>query len=142
MKQASDLMHCIQVVYSASAKQSAQQCAMDRQGTLRLKCSASVWACYRFEKYVFGLHSFRPITITTPGTPHEHLRCQRLLMTLVRFDASAEYAPGKTLAMADALSRSPEQSCGVGVFHDDVAAHINAVMCHVATTPRRMGEIK
>lgn len=70
------------------------------------------------------------------------IRCQRLLMRLMRFNAIAEYAPGKKLAVADALSRGPEQHFGNGASHDDVAAHIDAVVCQVPATPQRMKEIK
>ena len=56
-------------------------------------------------------------------------------MRLMRFSAVAEHAPGKTLAVADALSRSPEQCYGDGVCHEEVAAHIDAVMGQVPATP-------
>ncbi len=68
--------------------------------------------------------------------------CQRLLMRLMRFTAAAEHAPGRTLAAADALSRSPEQCFGDGVCHEEVAAHVDAVMQQVPARPQRMLELK
>ena len=107
------------------------------------ECLASVWAYERFDKYLYGLDSFRQVTDHKPLVPLMNskdldcvqIRCQRLLMRLMRFSAVAEHTPGKTLAVADALSRSPEQCHGDGVCHEEVAAHIVAVMGHVPATP-------
>lgn len=74
---------------------------------------ASVWACERFE--IYGLPAFKLITDHKPFIPlmnsqdldNTPVRCQRLLIQLMRFNLEAEYAPGKTLVVADMLSRSP-----------------------------------
>lgn len=63
-------------------------------------------------------------------------------MRLMRFNAIAEYAPGKSLAVAEALSRGPEQCFGDRASQNDVAAHIEAVVSQLPATPQRVREIK
>ncbi|KAL6482004.1 hypothetical protein MHYP_G00100840 [Metynnis hypsauchen] len=121
-----------------------------RYAQIEKECLASVWACERFDKYLFGINNFRLITDHKPLVPlinskdldNVSIRCQRLLMRLMRFSGLAEYAPGKTLAVADALSRGPEQCYGDRDFQDEVAAHIDTVISQVPATPQRISEIK
>uniref|UniRef100_A0AAV2LRJ9 Reverse transcriptase RNase H-like domain-containing protein n=1 Tax=Knipowitschia caucasica TaxID=637954 RepID=A0AAV2LRJ9_KNICA len=93
-----------------------------------------VWACERFQKYLVGMDKFRLITDHKPLVPLINskdldavpVRCQRLLMRLMRFNAKAEYAPGKTLVISDALSRSPLKE-SYSTTEAVIASHVNAV---------------
>lgn len=124
--------------------------AEKRYAQIEKECLASVWGCERFDKYLYGPDSFRLVTDHKPLVPLMNnkdldcvpIRCQRLLMRFMRFNAIAEHALGKTLAVADALSRSTEQCYGDGVCHEEVAAHIDTVMSQVPATPHRTTELK
>lgn len=48
----------------------------------------------------------------------------------------------KMLAVADTLSRDSEQRYGDGASHNDVAAHIDTVVCQVPATPQKVKEIQ
>lgn len=58
-------------------------------------------------------------------------------MRLMCFNAKAMYAPGKTLAVADALSRGPAQSYGNEMSGNNMAAHLDSVLSHVPASEIR-----
>ena len=110
-----------------------------RFAQMEKECLAVVWACERFFTYLYGLDSFTVQTDHKPLAPLINnkdldmvpLRCQRLLMHLMKYNPSAEYVPGKTLTVADTLSRQPlsviqseisELTCDVSVFEDAAQA--------------------
>ena len=61
----------------------------------------------------------------------------------MRFKPTAEYAPGKTVTVADTLSRSPLQ-CMTEVTdtHSDVECYIAAVVNNMPATPQRLENIR
>uniref|UniRef100_A0A3Q1EIG7 Gypsy retrotransposon integrase-like protein 1 n=1 Tax=Acanthochromis polyacanthus TaxID=80966 RepID=A0A3Q1EIG7_9TELE len=125
--------------------------AETRYAQIEKECLASVWACERFEKYLVGLESFKLVTDHKPLVPlmtkkdldNVPIRCQRLLMRLMRFKPTAEYAPGKTLTVADTLSRSPLQSTfEESDTHSDVQCYIAAVVSSVPASPQKLETIR
>ena len=55
------------------------------------------------------------------------LRCQRLLMRLMKYDILAEHVPGKDMFVPDALSRSPMIKETVSNTASDVELHVQLV---------------
>ena len=64
--------------------------------------SISMCVCERFTN-----HKLLVPLMNSSDLNRVRLRCQRLLMQLMLYNPVAEYAPGKTLLVADALSRQP-----------------------------------
>uniref|UniRef100_H3BG27 Gypsy retrotransposon integrase-like protein 1 n=1 Tax=Latimeria chalumnae TaxID=7897 RepID=H3BG27_LATCH len=89
--------------------------AETRYAQIEKECLASMWACKKFEKYLYGLDSFKLMTDHKPLIPLINsrdldcvpIRCQQLLMRMMQYNPQAEYVPGKALVVADTLSRHP-----------------------------------
>lgn len=99
------------------------------------ECLASVWASERFYMYLCGLESYKLLTDHKPlvtlinkrdldKTP---LRCQRLLIRLMKYTPIAEYIPGKNLVVPDVLSRHPEPKLDDTQLAEDVQAYVDAI---------------
>ena len=73
------------------------------------------WTCEKFRRYLIGLPEMKLITDHKPLIPITNqkdlddvpIRCQRMLIRLMQFNCLAEYLPGKSLTVYEALSRSP-----------------------------------
>ena len=115
------------------------------------ECLALVWACERFAHYLVGLSSFLFLTDHNPLVPiltrksidEVPLRCQRLILWLMRFNREVRHVPGKEQYISDALSRNPlpmdpEIDSELG---DAVQAHVDAVTSTWPASPARKCEI-
>ncbi|XP_061570027.1 uncharacterized protein K02A2.6-like [Cololabis saira] len=125
--------------------------AETRYAQIEKECLAGVWACEKFEKYLCGLDEFKLETDHKPLVPlinnrsldNVPLRCQRLLMRIMRYKPVAKYVPGKTLLIADALSRSPQTyTKEVTDAHSEVECYVATVIQGIPASPSRMESIK
>ncbi len=86
-----------------------------RYAMVEKECLALVWACEKFSQYLTGLDQFTLLTDHKPLVPiigsksldEVPIRCQRLVLRLMRFNPVIKYVPGKEQYIADALSRKP-----------------------------------
>ena len=85
--------------------------AESRYSNIERECLAVQWGLEKFEYYLLGRH----VLIETDHAPLEQIfkksiaeapaRLQRLLLQCMRFDVEVRYKPGRTIPVADALSR-------------------------------------
>lgn len=66
------------------------------------------------------------------------VRCKRLLMRLMKFNAEAVHVPGKQLVVADTLSRNPLQDICLSDRDHDVKAYVQAVISTRPITADRL----
>lgn len=124
--------------------------AEQRYAQIEKECLAGVWACEKFDRFLCGLEEFRLLTDHKPLVPlinakdldNVPLRCQRLLMRLMRYSAKAEYSPGKTLVISDALSRSPVNQPAISTTETDVGMHVDYVESNLPISPTRRDELQ
>ena len=124
--------------------------AEERYAQIEKECLATTWACEKFERYLVGLPEFQIYTDHKPLVPlmnskelsETPLRCQRLLLRLMRFNFKAVHVPGKSMHVADALSRSPIDTKGDDSIHLEVQSYVNEVMASWPMRDARLTEIR
>ena len=86
-----------------------------RYAQIEKELLALTWACDKFNRYLIGLSCVNLMTDHKPLIPiinskcldEVPLRCQKMLMRLMRYSVTAEFVPGKSLVVPDTLSRAP-----------------------------------
>ena len=90
--------------------------AEKRYAQIKKECLAAVGTCEKFSRYLYGLDTFtlqcdhKPLIplIKSKDLDSVPMRCQRLLLRMMRYNPKAEFVPGKQLVIADTLSRHPQ----------------------------------
>ena len=108
-----------------------------RYATIEKELLGVTWACEKFRMFVNGLPKFtvqvdhKPLVplINTKPLTDAPVRCQRMLMRMMRYNAVALYVPGATHYVPDCLSRQPHDSPDslTKELEDDVELHVQAV---------------
>ena len=112
------------------------------------ECLAGVWCCEKFDKYLSGL-DFKLLTdhkplvplINTRNLDKVPIRCQRLLIRMMRYNLEAQYVPGKQLVVADTLLRAPQPG-EISEIEWEIAAGIAAVEQGWPLTSQRLSLIR
>ena len=125
--------------------------AETRYPTIEREGLGVIWACERFKDFLIG----KQFTILTDHAPLVSLfgkkvldeltpRLQRFKIRLMRFDYTIQHVPGKSLVIADMLSRAP---CGGGdvldsEFKESVDVFIGAVVDNLPVSDNKLTEIR
>ena len=118
--------------------------AETRYAQIEKECLAVAWACDHFHHFIFGAPSITVQTDHKPLVPlinhidlnSAPLRCQRLLLRLLRYSPTAVHVPGKSLAVADTLSRAPDPTVTQPYdLSPEVACHVDFVVQSTAVDP-------
>lgn len=123
-----------------------------RYAQIEKECLAAVWACEKFSKYLYGLDTFtlqsdhKPLIplINSKDIDSVPMRCQRLLLRMLRYNPTAEYVPGKQLVIADTLSRHPqlEMTRDVAELTSELEAYEEAVRDEWPVSPSKLDMIR
>lgn len=125
--------------------------AEQRYAQVEKECLASVWACEKFSRYLVGLREFKVLTDHKPLVPlfntkdidKTPIRCQRMLLRMVRFNPTVQYVPGEEQVVSDALSRKPSpHNVDDTVLSQDISVYVDAVERGWQASPGKLQEIR
>ena len=103
-----------------------------RYAQIEKECLGIVFACEKFHEYIYGAKiaaetDHKPLVgIITKSLSDMTPRIQRLMLRIRRYDMDLQYTPGKSLILADALSRGrpPKKKSDT---EEEISIHVNLV---------------
>lgn len=122
-----------------------------RYSQIEKECLAAVWASEKFGVYLTGLPEYTLLTDHKPLVPLMSkknidecpIRCQRLLIRLMRFNPIPVYVKGKDQVVSDALSRSPlAMTRDDGELAIEVDAYVSSIQASWPASSTRLLQIK
>ncbi len=121
-----------------------------RYAQIEKECLASVWACEKFDRYIRGhadvtlLTDHKPLVplINSKDLDETPMRCQRLLMRLMKYKLIAKHVPGKEMVISDTLSRSPLKSSQKSTTEPDVELHVQMVEDNLPASDSKKGAMR
>ncbi|MCY3930012.1 MAG: RNase H-like domain-containing protein, partial [Acidobacteria bacterium] len=120
------------VAYISRAMTSTEQ----RYAQIEKEALALTWACERFSDYLIGMvfhceTDHKPLIplLSTKNLDELPPRVQRFRMRLMRYRFTISHVPGKSLVIADTLSRAPlsDMTLADHDFNAEVEAYVNTV---------------
>ena len=122
-----------------------------RYAQIEKEALAFTWACEQFSDYLLG-QRFHVQTDHKPQVPlftskpldELPIRVQRFRRRMMRFDFSVSHVPGKSLLVADALSRAPcsEAEASDILLQQETAAYVKSVIQSLPATDRQLERIQ
>ena len=122
-----------------------------RYAQIEKEALAFTWACERFSDYLLELrfhvqtdHKSLVPLFTSKPLDELPVRVQRFRLRMMRFDFSVSHVPGKSLLMADALSRAPcsEAEASDILLQQETAVYVKSVIQSLPATDRQLERIQ
>ena len=111
------------IAYASKALNETQQ----RYAIIEKELLAVLFACSKFDFYIYGKPNIniqsdhKPLEVLTTKPINEiTTRLQRMMMSLQRYDIKVKYTPGKTMYIADTLSRAPEDNADINTIEEEI----------------------
>ena len=107
-----------------------------------------VFGCEKFHEYVYGRefiiqNDHQPLkTILSKTITECPPRIQRFFLRLQKYDFSFEYSPGKTMVVADALSRAYLKDNEPEIELPDLIHYIQTVINHIPISKKKLQQLQ